>query len=311
MRVASLFSSCRMRDKPRCRAYHLVFRLLRRTLEEGRLRFSLLGPLEITGEDGALAVGGPRRRALLALLLLHANTAVSRHRLIHGLWGDRPPETAANALQVAVHGLRKLLGPERIVTHAAGYLLRVEPDELDLDRFESLVVLARTQEPAQAAATLATALALWRGEALADLGDAPFATAAAGRLEETRLVARAADRAGSVGGQARRARAGARDARRDLPAAGAARLLADHRVVPGGTTSRRARDAAAGAAAARRAWNRAWAGATPAGAGDSDPRCGTCGACAASNARNASCTADAARRAATRARRRDGAPETW
>jgi len=157
--------------------------------DSARLRFGLLGPIEVEGEHGTLPVGGPRQRALLALLLLHANTVVSRPRLIDALWGERPPETAANALQVAVHGLRKLLGAERITTHAAGYLLRVEPDELDLERFERLVELARTQAPDPAASSLAEALALWRGDPLADLGDAPFATVDAALLEEARLAA--------------------------------------------------------------------------------------------------------------------------
>ena len=155
----------------------------------GRLRFGLLGPLEVAGDEGALAVGGPRQRALLALLLLHGNTVLSRSRLIDALWGERPPETAANALQVGVHGLRKALGAGRIVTHAAGYALHLDPDELDVARFEHLVERARTEQPAAAVASLGEALDLWRGDALADLGDPPFAPVEAARLEEERLAA--------------------------------------------------------------------------------------------------------------------------
>src|SRR5215218_3829413 len=91
-----------------------------------RLEFRLLGPLEVEQNGRVLAVGGRRQRALLTVLLLHANTVVPRDRLIDALWGESPPETAANALQVAVHALRKLLGADRIVTRGRGYLLCVE-----------------------------------------------------------------------------------------------------------------------------------------------------------------------------------------
>jgi predicted ATPase/DNA-binding SARP family transcriptional activator len=143
------------------------------------LEFRLLGPVEVARDGRALALGGPRQRALLALLLLQANQAVSRERLIDGLWGERPPETAANALQVAVHGLRKLLGSERLRTHGAGYSLRVGEGELDLDRFRELAERGRARE----------ALALWRGPALADLLELPFARSESARLEELRLAA--------------------------------------------------------------------------------------------------------------------------
>ncbi|HZB86942.1 MAG TPA: BTAD domain-containing putative transcriptional regulator, partial [Gaiellaceae bacterium] len=100
-----------------------------------------------------------------------------------------PPQTAANALQVAVHGLRKLLGRDRIVSRGAGYLLRVAPEELDLLQFEALVEKARGERPTVAAQTLRLALSLWRGRPLADLAEAPFAAIEAGRLEEERLAA--------------------------------------------------------------------------------------------------------------------------
>src|SRR5262245_1943089 len=127
-----------------------------------------------------VALGGPRPRALLAQLLLQPNQPVSTDRLIDGIWGEAPPASAQNALQVHVHALRNALGADRIVTRAPGYLVRVEPDELDVERFERL---------AQAGADdLREALALWRGPALADLAYEPFAQAAATRLDESRLA---------------------------------------------------------------------------------------------------------------------------
>ena len=141
------------------------------------MEFRLLGPLEVEMDGAVLPVGGPRQRALLAYLLLHANEAVRREVLIDALWGEEPPARAQNSLQVAVHGLRKLLGAERIETVGDGYRLLVQPGELDLERFQELV----GGDPA-------AALDLWRGPALAGV-DAPFASAEAARLEELRLAA--------------------------------------------------------------------------------------------------------------------------
>ncbi len=144
------------------------------------MEFRLLGPLEVAGDDGAeVALGGPRPRAVLALLLLSANEAVSVDRLIDGVWGESPPASAAGALQVHVHSLRKTLGTDRIVTRAPGYLVRVEPGELDVQRFEQLLADGDPHG----------ALELWRGEALADVAFEPFAQAEAARLEEMRLAA--------------------------------------------------------------------------------------------------------------------------
>jgi predicted ATPase/DNA-binding SARP family transcriptional activator len=142
-----------------------------------RVDFRLLGPLEVEAGGAVLPVGGPRQRALLAYLLLYANEVVSDSRLIDALWGEEPPSRAANSLQVAVHQLRKLLGRERIETVGDGYRLRLEPGELDLERFGELL----ERNPA-------TALELWRGPALAGV-DAPFAQAESARLEELRLAA--------------------------------------------------------------------------------------------------------------------------
>ena len=160
---------------------------------EEPLQFRVLGPLEARRGDEALALGGPRRRALLALLLLNAGEAVSRDRLIEGLWGERPPDTAPNALQVQVHALRRLLGTDAIETVGQGYRLRIASRALDLTRFGELVGRGRSdleRGDAAGAATAATeALALWRGEALGDLRDEPFAQLTLPRLEEERLGA--------------------------------------------------------------------------------------------------------------------------
>jgi DNA-binding SARP family transcriptional activator len=162
--------------------------------------FSILGPLEVRAPGGRLALGGAKQRSLLAVLLLNANQAVSSDRLIEALWGERPPGTAAKALQVLVSDLRKLLEPERVrggpsrvlLTHAPGYLLELEPEQLDLTRFERLRAEGRQAleagDPAAASAKLGEALSLWRGGPLADLAYEPFAQAEIGRLEELRLT---------------------------------------------------------------------------------------------------------------------------
>jgi DNA-binding SARP family transcriptional activator/class 3 adenylate cyclase/tetratricopeptide (TPR) repeat protein len=142
------------------------------------MEFWILGPLEVSSDGGLLDLGGAKQRALLAMLLLDANSAVSKDRLIDALWEDDPPETAQKALQVYVSGLRKVLGKERLMTRDPGYLLRVEQDELDLARFERLREEGRP----------ADALALWRGTALADFSGSRFAQADIARLEDIRLA---------------------------------------------------------------------------------------------------------------------------
>ena len=151
--------------------------------------FRLLGPLEVESDGVLLPVGSRQPRALLAVLLLDANRVVSRDRLVDAVWGERPPERAANALQVYVSQLRKVLGRDRIVTQPSGYLIRVSEGELDVDRFERLVAEARGAEPVAAARSLRDALALWRGPPLGDLEDVPFAEAERRRLQELRLAA--------------------------------------------------------------------------------------------------------------------------
>jgi DNA-binding SARP family transcriptional activator len=134
------------------------------------MEFRILGRLEVVEQGRELAPQRAPQQAPLALLLLRANETVPADQLIDGLWGEAPPETAAKALQGHVSALRKLLGAERIETQRGGYRLRLEPGELDLDRFETLLADARrVVEPGERAARLGEALELWQGEPLADL----------------------------------------------------------------------------------------------------------------------------------------------
>ena len=147
--------------------------------------------MSLDGEPTAL--GGQKRRALLAVLLLDAGRVVSRDRLIDALWGDEPPDTARNTLQVYVSQLRKLLPEGVLETAPAGYRLVVEANSVDLFEFIRLSEEGRTAlgagDPARAADTLRAALALWRGAPLADLSWEPFAQSEIVRLEELRLAA--------------------------------------------------------------------------------------------------------------------------
>src|SRR3954470_14102398 len=152
------------------------------------MEFRILGPLEVEADGRLLKLGGAQPRALLALLLLHANEVVARDRLIEELWDGQAPETAATAIQVHVSQLRKVLGADVILTQRPGYLVRAADGELDLRRFEESVVKARTATPAEGAELLREALALWRGAPLADLGPS-FAPGERSRLEEARLAA--------------------------------------------------------------------------------------------------------------------------
>jgi DNA-binding SARP family transcriptional activator len=157
------------------------------------MELRILGPLEVWAEGGEVSLGGPKQRALLALLLLHPNEVVPTDRLIEELWGGDSPERAAAALRVNISRLRKSLPQDVLTTRSPGYVMRVEPDELDLHRFERLVdegrgLLARGLA-ADASERLREALSLWRGSALADFAYESFAQAAVARLEEIRLAA--------------------------------------------------------------------------------------------------------------------------
>ena len=158
------------------------------------MEFRLLGSLEVASHTGPVQLGGPRQRALLAILLLQANHVVSRDALIEALWPERLPADAAHSLDVQVSRLRQALGPEAALsTRAGGYVLEVEPKKIDARRFERLLDEGRRAnaagDPATALEALDAALALWRGEALADLAHEEFARSEIDRLEALRLGA--------------------------------------------------------------------------------------------------------------------------
>ena len=163
--------------------------------------FGILGPLEVSRSGGAVLLGGPRQRAVLALLLLEANRVVSMDRLAEDLWAGHPPEGWVTTVQIYVSHLRQALEPGRargaagevLVTRGRGYLLRVGRGRLDAARFEDGFAAGRAAleagRHAEAAGTLRQALALWRGQVLADLADYGFTRPEAARLEELRLAA--------------------------------------------------------------------------------------------------------------------------
>jgi peptide/nickel transport system substrate-binding protein len=162
------------------------------------IEFRILGPLDVRLDGAQARVGGARQRALLAMLLLSANRVVSRDRLIEELFADAPVETRDHTLRVQVSRLRQALSGEggdtpRIVARAPGYLLRVEPGELDLHEFEELLAVGhRGLEAGEfelASGKLRQAESLWRGRPMADLEFEPFARLEVERLEELRTLA--------------------------------------------------------------------------------------------------------------------------
>jgi predicted ATPase/DNA-binding SARP family transcriptional activator len=165
------------------------------------VQFRILGPLEVSTGEAAVPLGGERQRSLLAILLVNANQVVSADRLCDELWHGSPPPTAATALQGHVLELRKILEPDHVrgspyrmlATQPPGYVLRVEPDDLDAHRFQQLLdqgreALAR-DNPTAASRLLREALTLWRGPPLADLSFEPALEQEIARLEELRLRA--------------------------------------------------------------------------------------------------------------------------
>lgn len=163
-----------------------------------RLEFRILGPLSVRVGGSPVALGGPKQRALLALLLLSANRVVSRDRLVAEIFPEQSGNSADHALRNHVSRLRKVFaaaGSEepRLAARAPGYLLRVEPGELDLERFEQLVSEGREAlgagRTAAAATLLRLAEQLWEGRPFADLEFEPFGRLEVERLEELRLGA--------------------------------------------------------------------------------------------------------------------------
>jgi len=157
------------------------------------VEFRVLGPLEAIVGGLPARLGGPRQRALLAILLVQANEVVPVARLVDEVWGDDPPVTADNVLQTYVSQLRKVLGRETIVTRGRGYVAAVKEGALDLRVFERRASSgARALADGRfgiAAMEFRAALALWRGPALADLADEPCVRTVAARLDELRLIA--------------------------------------------------------------------------------------------------------------------------
>ena len=153
----------------------------------------LLGPVELGRRDGSsAAVGSGLERTLLAALAVNAGLVVSTGDLIDGLWESGPPPTARHALQVHVSSLRHRLGvsPSPLEARPSGYVLKLDPGQLDTERFESLAATGRAElasnQPARAADVLEAALAVWRGPALADVSGDRLTGTEMARLSEAR-----------------------------------------------------------------------------------------------------------------------------
>jgi len=154
------------------------------------VEFRLLGPLEVQEGENTLQLGGPKQRTLLALLLLRAGEVVSVDALTDALWGDQPPRTSSTAIHNFVAEMRKLLGPERLVTRAPGYVLQVEDDELDVQQVRRLVAAAKVAPPEERIELLRRAESFWRGPPLPEFAYDEFAQTAIARLDELRLAVR-------------------------------------------------------------------------------------------------------------------------
>jgi DNA-binding SARP family transcriptional activator/predicted ATPase len=156
------------------------------------MEFAVLGPLEVTGPDGPLPLGPPKQRLLLALLLCQPGVPAPAWSLLDQSWGGNAPSTARDNLRLYMHRLRRLLGADRVVRRAAGYVLVAQQSEVDALRFTDLLTacqrLAAEGQTREAYGLLEAALGEWRGPAYGDL-DAPAIRAEASRLEELRLAA--------------------------------------------------------------------------------------------------------------------------
>lgn len=157
--------------------------------------FSILGAVEVHQDGEEVDLGSPRQRVLLVRLLLDAPNVISADRLIEDLWQQDQPHNARHALHVYISKIRKCLGSdrERLERLGHGYRLRLEPDELDVDRFERYLAEGRAArargDPQTASGLLLEALDLWRGPALLDVRDEVFARDEITRLEALRLDA--------------------------------------------------------------------------------------------------------------------------
>lgn len=161
------------------------------------LRIALLGPVEARRGDALVPLGGTKQKTLLAVLALDPGRVIGVDRLISALWGEQEPATALNALQVYASNLRRALGEldntSVLRWHKPGYLIDLAPDATDVGRFQTFVAqareLTRAQDLSGASRLFGLALAEWRGPALADVADEPFAANETARLESLRLAA--------------------------------------------------------------------------------------------------------------------------
>jgi WD40 repeat protein/DNA-binding SARP family transcriptional activator len=157
------------------------------------MRISILGHVEASVDDQPVTLGGAKQRAVLAMLGLEANRPVTADRLAEGLWGEHPPQSAGKMVQNYVWRLRQTFaddGGAEIVTRGSGYELRIDRELVDVCRLERLVSeAARAAENGRANGAAREALALFRGDPLADVADEPFASAEIRRIEELRLTA--------------------------------------------------------------------------------------------------------------------------
>ena len=157
--------------------------------------YRILGPLEAFDGERGLSLGGARQRAVLALLLLRPNEALTRDVIVDLLWGENPPPSAAKVLQNCISALRKELpgGPETLRTVGTAYALEVTPEELDRDRFERRLAAGRAAlasgDTEEASEQLRSALELFRGTPLCDFAYEPFAQEEIARLEELHVAA--------------------------------------------------------------------------------------------------------------------------
>ncbi|MEU8898728.1 BTAD domain-containing putative transcriptional regulator [Nocardia sp. NPDC048505] len=157
------------------------------------MRFGILGAVELTASGVPVPGTAPRHRAVLAYLLLNAGQVISAERLIDAMWGPRPPETARSQIHAAVTALRRVLrtadAADLLETRSGGYLMRPGAGHLDLAEFDALVATGQASsagDPVAAVAALRSALALWRGTALADVS-ADYVARTRARLDEKRL----------------------------------------------------------------------------------------------------------------------------
>lgn len=150
------------------------------------MRYQVLGPLEGTDGSSVAALGPPKQRALLAVLLLQAGELVTTDRLIDLLWPERAPRSASHSVQIYVSGLRRIMlpltGHHVIRTHRSAYVLDADAEAIDAGQFERLVAdgshAVERGDPSAAASSLRTALGLWRGVPLSEFADEAFAVPA-------------------------------------------------------------------------------------------------------------------------------------